>query len=98
MEPVRAAAETVRIYEGEGAKSGGVKVAPANQPKDRYDFYRCARCFKLITLPDEMVRLKTGGGICPCGSLRYSPANPKWWEYLLPRVVKFAWWRWRGVV
>jgi hypothetical protein len=59
-----------------------------------FDFYRCYKCGRLITRIDEMVafskKSKTKGNICHCGSPKYSPANPKWNEYFLPRVIFFA--------
>lgn len=59
-----------------------------------YDFYRCYKCNRLITRVDEIEAFSKGsthkGSICPCGSPKYSPGNPIWYEYLLPRVIRFA--------
>jgi DNA-directed RNA polymerase subunit RPC12/RpoP len=67
-----------------------------------FDFYRCAKCQRLITRLDEVKSFSKGsrnpGAICPCGSPKYSPANPRWYEYLLPRVVMFAYYRIRAAV
>jgi hypothetical protein len=66
-----------------------------------YDFYRCGRCFGLITLPQMKWGCSEEGQlrICPCGGLKFSPTNPKWWEFLfLPRVWSFAVKRLRGLV
>lgn len=60
-----------------------------------YDFYRCERCTGLITQP-QMVRglaNATAIDVCPCGGLNFRPTNPRGLEYLLPRVIAFAWTR-----
>jgi DNA-directed RNA polymerase subunit RPC12/RpoP len=66
-----------------------------------YDFYRCYKCGRLITRVDEILFFaeasKTAGQPCPCGSKKYMPTNPLWWEYLLPRTIRFAYYRIRGV-
>ena len=65
-----------------------------------FDFYRCYKCRRLITRVEEILFFmegsKTLGKPCPCGSLKYSPAWPRWYEFLLPRVLKFAYYRMRG--
>ncbi len=70
-----------------------------------YDFFRCDRCFALVTQTHLTRALASGGKIklCPCGGLKIRPTNPHWHEYLLPRVLAFAWARaqalgWRQVV
>ena len=58
-----------------------------------YDFYRCERCTAIVTRP-QMVRglaNQTGITVCPCGGLQFRPTNPHPIEYLLPRVIAFAW-------
>lgn len=65
--------------------------------KDDYDFYKCDKCGRLITLVEEKRACSTGK-ICPCGSPRYRPANMSWWHWFLPRVWIFALLRIRGVV
>jgi DNA-directed RNA polymerase subunit RPC12/RpoP len=66
-----------------------------------YDFYRCYKCGALITRIDEILfftaKSKTAGSPCPCGSKKYSPTNPKWWEYFTPKVARFAYYRLKGV-
>lgn len=66
-----------------------------------YDFYRCYKCHRLITRVEEIIFFtpgsKTAGIVCPCGSKKYTPANPHWHEYFLPRVIKFAYYRMRGI-
>jgi DNA-directed RNA polymerase subunit RPC12/RpoP len=65
-----------------------------------YDFYRCYKCHRLITRVDEILfftaNSKTAGKVCPCGSMKYQPANPRWFEYFLPRTIRFAYHRIRG--
>ncbi len=60
-----------------------------------FDFYRCYKCHRLITRVEEILAFtpgsKTEGVVCGCGSKKYMPSNPVWWEYLLPRVLRFAW-------
>lgn len=61
-----------------------------------YLTYRCYTCGRLITALDlESMWEKaeqseeTLASICPCGSRRLCPGNPKWWEEILfPRVWK----------
>lgn len=66
-----------------------------------YDFYRCVACKKLITRPEELEfcdpASPRGGQVCSCGYRRYSPTNPRWFEFLYPRVVKFAFFRIMGL-
>jgi len=66
-----------------------------------YDFYRCVACKKLITRPQELEFIDPtsprGGVVCSCGYRRYSPTNPRWYEYAYPRVVKFAFLRILGL-
>lgn len=69
--------------------------------EDDYDFYRCYKCGRLITRYEEMIaftnKSEKPGCICPCGSPKYSAANPRWYEYLLPRVLYFAYLRARRI-
>lgn len=64
-----------------------------------YDFYRCQRCQRLITQPEmrRAMRATKLLRVCPCGALKFSPTNPLWYEYLLPRVLVFAWFRARAL-
>lgn len=69
-----------------------------------YHISRCESCGRLLTKLEIVGRLDAahGGaawtGLCPCGSSRFRPSNPKWWEYFLPRVIKLAFAVWRGQV
>jgi hypothetical protein len=69
--------------------------------EEDFDFYRCYKCHRLITRVDEILfftpNSKTAGEVCKCGSKKYTPTNPKWWEYFLPRTIRFAYYRIRGV-
>ena len=62
---------------------------------DSYDFYRCSKCNRLLTRPEELAAFKTGK-LCPCGSMRYEPCDMRWYHWLLPRVLKFVWERYHG--
>lgn len=62
-----------------------------------FDFYRCGKCNGLVTKPQIARALAQTGEACSCGALKFSPTNPLWWEYFLPRVWSFAWLRIRGV-
>lgn len=59
-----------------------------------YDFYRCLACNRLMTKLEEFELFDPlsarFGTVCPCGYRRYSPTNPRWYEYFYPRVMKFA--------
>lgn len=67
-----------------------------------FDFYRCYKCKRLITRVEEIrafsKQSKNPGAVCACGSPKYSPANMRWYEWLLPRVWQFAYLRLKGVV
>lgn len=62
-----------------------------------YDFHRCSQCGRLITLPEELRRYRTGAP-CKCGCRRYKPCNIEWYHWFLPRVMWFALLRYRGKV
>lgn len=77
------------------------RVARPDLPgPDHFDFYRCVRCGRLITLLEEIAAHAGArqGAICPCGSRKYSPANLRWWQWGLPRAWRMAVARLRGVV
>ncbi len=63
---------------------------------DSFDFYQCKKCGRLIT-HIESLRNIPKGKICPCGSLKFGPIDPKWFQYFLPRVMWFAVQRMRGL-
>jgi len=69
-----------------------------------YHISRCESCGRLLTKIEIVERLAAahaGGawtGLCPCGASRFRPSNPKWWEYLLPRMIRLAFEVWRGNV
>jgi hypothetical protein len=64
-----------------------------------FDFMRCYDCGRLITKIeiDEALGVGGTGEICSCGSAKASPSNPRFYEYLYPRVVYFAYQRLRGL-
>jgi hypothetical protein len=59
-----------------------------------YDFYRCVGCKGVFTRWRELQAFDSeselAGTICSCGSLRYSPSWPKWYEWIYPRVLWFV--------
>lgn len=75
--------------------------AKAQVGAEDYDFYRCHKCNRLITRIEEIRAFTSGtdnyGHICPCGSEKYLPTNLKWYEWLIPRVLQFAYFRIRGI-
>lgn len=86
---------------GFGAYCERVRHAQAHAVKVRedvseplYDFYRCEACHRLMTKLEEFSFFDptspTYGQVCPCGFRRYSPTNMLWWEWVYPRVWKFA--------
>lgn len=62
-----------------------------------YDFYRCYACHRLITSPEMDEGLHPAPGqsprVCPCGSMRFSPSDLQWYDWLKPRVLYFAYLR-----
>jgi hypothetical protein len=75
--------------------------AKAEVGEEDFDFYRCYKCGRLITRIEEIRGFYNAEekkcSICPCGSARYSPANLKWYNWLLPRVWVLAYYRIRGM-
>ena len=65
-----------------------------------YDFYRCHSCKRLLTRLEEITAYskesKFPGKICTCGATKYTPTNLKWFEWVYPRVLLFAYYRIRG--
>lgn len=57
-----------------------------------FDFYRCLKCNRMITHLEMEDRVPTGK-VCPCGALKYSPINPTWKHFFLPRVWRFSLYR-----
>jgi hypothetical protein len=57
-----------------------------------FDFYRCGGCGRIITRLQEALAMRTGR-ICKCNRRSYSPDDPKWWEFALPRVILFTLYR-----
>lgn len=51
----------------------------------------------MITQPELAVTLETGVPPCSCGSMKIQPTNLRWYHWLLPRVLKFAYQRLRGL-
>ncbi len=86
----------------------GTVVDRADQ--STFEFYRCYKCNRLISMLDESRALKgeaypggpkvqePDGKVCPCGSPKYQPTNLCWYDWFLPKVWKMAWLRWRGIV
>lgn len=58
----------------------------------QFDFYRCDKCFRLITNPElhRALGVTGTGKPCPCGALKLRPTNMHWWEWVYPRVWSFA--------
>jgi hypothetical protein len=60
-----------------------------------YDFLRCWSCGSLFTREQECARKAALEGdpsrtMCPCGSMRYKPAKPKWYQWLQPHVLSYT--------
>ncbi len=72
-----------------------MKKYPVPNYRDSYDFYKCAKCGRLITHPESLDNTAKGS-VCPCGGLKFSPINIRWFQYFLPRVIWFSLLRWRG--
>jgi len=69
-----------------------VKQYPIPDYDNRFDFYRCLKCNRLITHLEMEDGLPIGK-VCRCGALKYSPVDLKWYQHLLPRVINFAFYR-----
>lgn len=69
-----------------------------------YHVSRCRSCGRLLTKLEIIKRMRDAGaggeweGACTCGSSKFTPSNPKWWEFFLPRVVRLCVAVWRGQV
>jgi len=67
-----------------------------------YDFYRCVGCRGLFTRLREIQAFHPdharAGTICSCGSLRYSPSWPRWYEWPTPKVMWFVLLRYLKVI
>jgi hypothetical protein len=60
-----------------------------------YDFYRCYDCGSIITRRRERQVFNHMESdyylrMCTCGSMKYSPGWPKFYEWLLPSVVRYT--------
>lgn len=55
-----------------------------------YYFYRCRRCFSLITRLQMQKAMESSAVICSCGSGTAGPTNPMKWEWLKPAVLKMT--------
>jgi hypothetical protein len=69
--------------------SGGLKLTASDTT---FHINRCNTCGRLITKVEVVDRLEGRKPLplCPCGSSRIRPSEPKVWEYFLPRVVYLA--------
>ena len=75
--------------------------AKLNLGEADFDFYKCQKCGRLITRIEELAAFTPGtksyGQICPCGNKKYHPVNMRWFHWFLPRVLRFAYFRARGM-
>lgn len=57
-----------------------------------FDFMQCQKCGRICTNTEAETALGPAGTgeICPCGSLKYSPHQIEWHEYVLPQVIRYA--------
>lgn len=62
-----------------------------------FDFYRCYKCMRVFTREQEWSSLAKmnaqpfgRSGICACGSMKYSPTWPVFWEWLKPGVLRYT--------
>ena len=60
-----------------------------------YDFYRCFACGAIITRQRERevfnwMETDYYLNACPCGSMKYSPGWPTWYEWFRPAVVYYV--------
>ncbi len=53
------------------------------------------KCNGLITHM-QMEDLVPTGKVCPCGGLKYAPVDAKWYQFFIPRVLQFAFYRIMG--
>ena len=64
--------------------------------QNSFDFYKCLKCGRLVTNLEFVTKLKFGR-VCPCGGLKYTPIDAKWYQFFYPRVIWFAVQRLRGI-
>jgi len=79
-------------------KYPGIKEIQEDHGRGRHDFYRCYRCGTLFTREQERnvfdlasMSGEQAAAVCSCGSGKYSPSMPLWYEWLKPAVVSYAW-------
>lgn len=67
-------------------------TTPVSEALCAYDFMECGKCGRLCT-KREMERalgVEGSGRACPCGSTKYQPTNPSFWQLWQPKVLIFA--------
>ena len=62
-----------------------------------FDFYACYKCGRLLTAIELVRALHRNGQPCPCGCQKIMPADLRWWQWMYPRVLYFAFLRIRGI-
>lgn len=65
---------------------------------DLYYFYRCRRCFSLITRLQMQSALRFSAEVCACGSGTIGPTNPIGREWMRPRVLQMVLYRLLGLL
>lgn len=60
-----------------------------------HDFFRCYTCGAIFTFEQERANMAAMEHdlkmtMCPCGSLRYKPSKPLWYQWLKPRVLTYT--------
>lgn|SRR5512144_2299649 len=62
-----------------------------------FDFYRCYKCNGIFTREQEMYEFARAARnpndrlrMCPCGSVKYSPSFPRFWEWPYWPVLRYT--------
>jgi DNA-directed RNA polymerase subunit RPC12/RpoP len=60
----------------------------------RHDFYRCYKCGGIFTREHERNVFDLAevgrGTVCECGSAKYSPTKPRFYEWVYPSVFAYT--------
>ena len=78
-------------------KYANIDEVQGDHGKRMNDFYRCYKCNRLFTRAQERTVFDLAGSsnedtaaVCGCGSGKYSPTLPRWYEWAKPSVLSYT--------